>query len=66
MLASIFLVSQETRTLGVGLYSLNLADRNKYFGMFAAGALVASIPPVLVYLSLQKQLIGGLTTGSVK
>ena len=43
-----------------------MADRNKYFGMFSAGALIASIPPVLVYLSLQKQLIGGLTTGSVK
>ena len=28
--------------------------------------LIASIPPVLVYLSLQKQLIGGLTSGSVK
>lgn len=66
MLASIFLLDQDVRTLGVGLYSLNLADRNRYFGMFAAGALVASIPPVLVYLSLQKQLVGGLTSGSVK
>ena len=66
MLASIFLLDQDVRTLGVGLYSLNMADRNKYFGMFSAGALIASIPPVLVYLSLQKQLIGGLTTGSVK
>lgn len=66
MLASIFLLDQDVRTLGVGLYSLNLADRNRYFGMFAAGALMASIPPVLVYLGLQKQLIGGLTTGSVK
>ena len=66
MLASIFLLDQDVRTLGVGLYSLNLADRNRYFGMFCAGALIASIPPVLVYLSLQKQLIGGLTSGSVK
>lgn len=66
MLASIFLLDQDVRTLGVGLYSLNLADRNRYFGMFSAGALVASIPPVLVYLGLQKQLIGGLTSGSVK
>lgn len=66
MLASIFLVDQDQRTLGIGLYSLNMADRNRYFGMFAAGALIASIPPVLVYLGLQKQLIGGLTAGSVK
>ncbi|WP_109471768.1 sugar ABC transporter permease [Ornithinimicrobium cavernae] len=66
LLASIFLLDQERRTLGVGLYSLNLADRNKYFGMFCAGALIASLPPVVVYLTLQKQLIGGLTQGSVK
>jgi arabinogalactan oligomer/maltooligosaccharide transport system permease protein len=66
MLASIFLLDQDQRTLGIGLYSLNMADRNSYFGMFAAGALIASIPPVLVYLGLQKQLIGGLTSGSVK
>lgn len=66
MLASIFLLDQDQRTLGIGLYSLNIADRNRYFGMFAAGALIASIPPVLVYLGLQKQLIGGLTSGSVK
>lgn len=66
LLASIFLLDQDQRTLGVGLYSLNMADRNRYFGMFSAGALLASIPPVLVYLSLQKQLIGGLTSGAVK
>ncbi|MGC5585429.1 sugar ABC transporter permease [Ornithinimicrobium sp. W1679] len=66
LLASIFLLDQDQRTLGVGLYSLNAADRNRYFGMFSAGALLASIPPVLVYLSLQKQLIGGLTSGAVK
>jgi arabinogalactan oligomer / maltooligosaccharide transport system permease protein len=66
MLASIFLLDQDVRTLGIGLYSLNLADRNAYFGMFCAGALIASIPPVLVYLGLQKQLIGGLTSGAVK
>ncbi|MFK5582440.1 sugar ABC transporter permease [Serinicoccus sp. LYQ131] len=66
LLASIFLLDQDQRTLGIGLYSLNMADRNSYFGMFCAGALVASIPPVLVYLGLQKQLIGGLTSGSVK
>lgn len=66
MLASIFLLDQDVRTLGIGLYSLNLADRNAYFGMFCAGALIASIPPVLVYLSLQRQLISGLTSGAVK
>lgn len=66
LLASILLVDQDQTTLGIGLYRLNTADQNKYFGMFCAGALVASLPVVAVYLSMQKQLIGGLTTGSVK
>ena len=32
----------------------------------AAGALVACIPPILVYIVLQKQFISGLTLGSTK
>jgi len=41
-------------------------DRNKYFGQFCAGAMLASLPVVLLYLGFQKQLVGGLTQGSVK
>jgi arabinogalactan oligomer / maltooligosaccharide transport system permease protein len=66
LLASIFLVSTDNQTLAVGLYATYIADRNAFFGQFVAGALIASIPVVLVYLALQKQLIGGLTQGSVK
>ena len=34
--------------------------------LIAAGALLAAIPPILVYVFLQKQLIAGLTLGSTK
>jgi len=34
--------------------------------LIAAGALVAYIPPILVYIVLQKQFISGLTLGSTK
>src|SRR5947207_8912771 len=34
--------------------------------LIAAGALVACIPPILVYIVLQKQFISGLTLGSTK
>jgi multiple sugar transport system permease protein len=34
--------------------------------LIAAGALLAAIPPVLVYIFLQKQFIAGLTLGSTK
>lgn len=66
MLASIFLRDVNQQTLGVGLWALQAADKNAYFGQFCAGALLASLPVVAIYLGLQKQLIGGLTSGSVK
>ena len=66
LLASIFLKDVDSQTLAVGLYALNEADKSKYFGPFCAGAVLASIPIVLIYLAGQKQLIGGMTAGSVK
>ncbi len=66
LLASIFLRDVDAQTLGVGLNALLTADRNKYFGAFCFGAVLASAPIVLLYLAFQKQLVGGLTAGSVK
>ena len=34
--------------------------------LIAAGALLAAVPPILVYIFLQKQFISGLTLGSTK
>lgn len=67
LLASIFLRDIDSQTLGVGLYGMTVGNEsNRLFGEFCAGALLAAIPVVLLYLSFQKQLIGGLTQGSVK
>jgi len=66
LLASAFLKDVDSQTLGVGLWALLTADRNKYFGPFCAGAILASAPIVLLYLSFQRQIVGGLTSGSVK
>lgn len=68
LLASIFLRDVDSQTLGVGLWSMMnvTGDRNTYFGQFCAGAMLASLPVVLLYLGFQKQLVGGLTQGSVK
>lgn len=66
LLASIFLTDADNLTLAVGLYRTREADQDAYFGQFTAGAVLASIPVVLVYLALQRQLIGGLTQGASK
>ncbi len=67
MLASIFLRDVDNQTLGVGLWSMTKGnEKNRLFGQFAAGSLLCSIPVVIIYLIAQKQIIGGLTTGSVK
>lgn len=66
LLASIFLKDAENQTLAVGLWSLLKADRNKYFGPFCAGALLASVPVMALYFAVQRYLVGGLTAGSVK
>jgi arabinogalactan oligomer/maltooligosaccharide transport system permease protein len=66
LLASIFLQNVDQQTLGVGLWAMQKSDKNRYFGQFCAGAMLASLPVVLLYLGFQKQLVGGLTQGSVK
>lgn len=67
LLASIFLRDVDSQTVGVGLWSMSKGnERNRLFGQFAAGALLCSIPVVALYLAVQRQLVGGLTTGSVK
>ena len=67
LLASIFLRDVDSQTLGVGLYSMTIGnEKNRLFGQFAAGSLLASFPVVLLYLGFQKYLVGGMTQGSVK
>ncbi len=67
ILASIFLREVDQQTVAVGLYSMTIGnEKNRLFGQFAAGSLFCSIPVVALYLVAQKQLVGGLTQGSVK
>ncbi len=66
LLASVFLTSTNKQTLAVGLYGLISAQHNSNFGVFCAGSLLASLPVLALYLSLQRFLVGGLTSGAVK
>ena len=67
MLASVFLTDVDNQTLAVGLRALSKGrDANEKFGFFAAGSLLCSLPVMALYALFQKQLVGGLTQGSVK
>jgi arabinogalactan oligomer / maltooligosaccharide transport system permease protein len=66
VIARVLLRDKESWTLMVGLFNFVTDDFNRDWGKFAAGALIAATPIVIVYLSLQNQIVGGLTAGSVK
>ncbi len=55
----------EKRTLPIALYYFKSAFSSDYGAMFAATVLV-TLPSIVVYLLMQKQIISGLAAGSVK
>jgi arabinogalactan oligomer/maltooligosaccharide transport system permease protein len=66
ILARLFLVDMSERTIAVGLQSFIGGQYSQNWGPFAAGSIIASVPIVVIFLSLQKYIINGLTAGSVK
>jgi ABC-type maltose transport system permease subunit len=66
VLARIILQDREKWTLMVGLFNFVEAEFSNDWGKFAAGALMAATPVVILYIALQKYIVGGLTQGAVK
>jgi arabinogalactan oligomer/maltooligosaccharide transport system permease protein len=66
VIASIILIDPEKQTLAVGLYKFISDEFSKNWSLFAAGAVLAAILPVALFLALQRYIVGGLTAGSVK
>jgi len=66
VLARVLLKSNENYTLMVGLERFAGAQMSQRWGVFAAGALMGALPIMIIYLILQDQIVGGLTTGAVK
>lgn len=63
--ALVFVQSDTLWTVQIGLRSFQLAD-TMLWGLTMAGAVVTTVPPVLVYMLLQRFVVGGLTLGAVK
>jgi len=66
ILPRVLLQSADQLTIMVGLYLFQSADYAQNWGVFTAGAVVAALPILVLYLLLQRYIIGGLTTGAVK
>ena len=65
VVAAIILQDPKLYTLPLGLKSFQ-ASLSTQWGLYAAGAVVVSIPVTILFISLSKYLVSGLTMGSVK
>ncbi|TDE99129.1 carbohydrate ABC transporter permease [Occultella glacieicola] len=65
-LALVLLQSPELYTLPITLRSFLGAEGQTQLGPLAAGAVLATIPSVIVFGFLQKKLTGGMLAGAVK
>ena len=66
ILARIVLARPENYTLAVGLYVWGSDERNAPWSLFAAGAVVAAVPIIALFMYLQRYIVSGLTAGGVK
>jgi arabinogalactan oligomer/maltooligosaccharide transport system permease protein len=66
VLASIVFNTNSQYTVAVGLQSLLADPWTKQWAMFAAGAVMSSLPIIILFVSLQKYITNGLTGGAVK
>ncbi len=66
VLARIILQDVKNYTYALGLWQFTVGPFETEWGLFTAAALLGMIPMVVLFLSMQKFLISGLTKGAVK
>ena len=64
-LARVIITDTDKFTLPLGLTNLQGAYQTSW-GVYSAGALITALPIIILFVSLSKFLVGGLTLGSVK
>ncbi|REJ07894.1 sugar ABC transporter permease [Microbacterium bovistercoris] len=66
VIASVMLIDPDKQTLVVGLTKLVSNPRYADWSAFSAGAVMAAVPVMVLFLFLQKYIVGGLTAGATK
>lgn len=66
VLARVLITDKSLFTLSVGLNGMVSGQFSQNWGVFSAGALLAALPTIFLFMFFQRFLVGGLTAGSVK
>lgn len=56
----------DKQTMAVGLFGFISEQFSQNWGVFAAGAILGSLPLIILFQFLQRYIVGGLLAGSVK
>ncbi len=65
LVAAVLIQDQDLFTLPMGLKMFS-SNMEVAWGLYSAGAIIVSIPVVVLFMSLSRWLVSGLTLGSVK
>jgi multiple sugar transport system permease protein len=65
LLALIFITSEDKRTVPLGINYLITSDVLPW-GTLMAGAVLSSLPMMVLYFAAQRFMVKGMTSGSVK
>ncbi|MGQ9856324.1 MAG: ABC transporter permease subunit [Fervidobacterium sp.] len=66
VLARIILQDVQQYTYAIGLYTFSTGPFETQWGLFTAAAMIGMIPMVILFLLMQKYIVGGLVKGAVK
>ena len=66
LFSTTFLLNENSYTLAGGLYQLQSNDYSRSWSMFAAAAILVSLPVLIIFFCIQKYMVSGLTAGGVK
>jgi maltose/maltodextrin transport system permease protein len=66
VIARIILQNVQNYTYALGLWAFSTGPYETEWGLFTAASLLGMMPMVILFLSLQRYLVSGLTRGAVK